>query len=121
MSGFKKDQWSDGKQLFWTGAKPRARLLLEFEIAQEGRYQIGAVLTTARDYGTVNLQLDSMALGSSIDLYDYPDVRTTGLLKFGNRVLKAGQHRLLIELTGANDSAVKAYMVGIDCLVLQPK
>ena len=30
MSNFHGDQWSGGKQLFWSGAEPRARLHLEF-------------------------------------------------------------------------------------------
>ncbi len=121
MSGFKKGRWSDGKQLFWTGTKPRARLMLEVEIDEDGEYEVGAVLTTARDYAIINMQLDGAALGSSIDLYEYPDVGTTGLLQFGTRSLKAGKHRLLIEMLGANDSAIKSYMVGIDCLVLNKK
>ena len=121
MGGFKKGQWSGDKQLFWTAAKPRARLLLEVEVEQGGEYDVGAVLTTARDYAIVNLLLDDASLGSSIDLYDYPDVRTTGLLQFGTRSLQAGKHKLLIEMVGANDSAIKSYMVGLDCLVLRKK
>lgn len=119
MSRFKQGRWSGNKQLFWRGATPRARLTLEFEIAEDGQYEVGAVLTTARDYSIVNMRLDGAALGTSIDLYDYPDVRTTGLLEFGTRDLKAGKHRLLLETTGANPSAVKSYMVGLDCLVLK--
>jgi hypothetical protein len=121
MRGFKQGQWSGGQQLFWMGTRPRARLTLEFETEQDGDYEVGAVLTTARDYAMVNLQLDGAALGSSIDLYDYPEVSTTGLLKFGTRPLKAGKHQILIEMVGANDSAIKSYMVGIDCLTLRRK
>ncbi len=98
MTGFKSGSWSGGKQLFWTGAVPRARMTLELDVAESGEYEVGAVLTTARDYAIVNLQLDGVALGNSIDLYDYPDVGTTGLLKFGSRSLKAGKHQLLIEM-----------------------
>ncbi|MGI9471067.1 MAG: FG-GAP repeat domain-containing protein, partial [Rubripirellula sp.] len=119
MSAFKSGRWSGDQQLFWLRANPRSRLTLEFEVSQEGRYEIGAVLTTARDYATINLQLDGIALGSSIDLYDYPDVKTTGLLKLGPRSLSAGKHRLMIETTGANDSAIQSFMVGLDCLVLR--
>lgn len=121
MSGFKSGEWSDGKQLFWTGAVPRARMTLEFEVVESGEYEVGAVLTTARDYSIVGLKLDGESLGAAIDLYDYPNVGTTGLLKFGTRTLKAGTHKLLIETVGANDSAVKSYMVGIDCLWLSPR
>ena len=121
MSGFKNGSWSDGKQLFWSGAKPGARLTLEFEVPEGSEYDVGAVLTTARDYAIVNLQLDGKTLGSSIDLYDYPNVGTTGVLNFGTRSLSAGKHQLMIELIGANDSAIKAYMVGFDCLILEKK
>ena len=120
MTSFKQGRWSGGKQLFWRGGEPRSRLTLEFEVAEEGEYQIGAVLTVARDYAVINLQLDGAALGSSLDLYDYPDVTTTGLLEFGTRHLEAGKHRLRLETIGANDSAIKAFMVGLDCLVLRP-
>ena len=75
-------------------------MTLELDVAESGEYEVGAVLTTARDYAIVNLQLDGVALGNSIDLYDYPDVGTTGLLKFGSRSLKAGKHQLLIEMVG---------------------
>ena len=93
-------------------------MTLEFEVAESGDYEVGAVLTTARDYSIVGLKLDGESLGTAIDLYDYPNVGTTGLLKFGTRSLKAGTHKLLIETVGANDSAIKSYMVGIDCLWL---
>ncbi len=119
MSGFSADRWSGNAQLFWRQATPRARLNLEFEVEETGEYELGAVLTTARDYAMVNLQLDGVALGSTLDLYDYPDVRTTGLISFGVRRIEQGTHRLRLETIGANDSAVPAHMVGLDCLVLK--
>ena len=119
MGVFKQGRWSGDRQLFWRDAKPGSRLTLEFEVIEEGLYEVGAVLTTARDYAIVKLQLDSDALGGAIDLYDYPAVRTSGTLIFGTRPLKAGKHHLLLETTGANPSAVKAFMVGIDCLLLR--
>ncbi len=121
MSGFSKDRWSGNKQLFWTGAKPRARLKLEFELDEGGQFDVVTALTTARDYGIINLLLDNTALGSPVDLYDYPDVRTTGRLQLGTRKLTSGKHELTLELIGANDSAKKAYMVGLDYLLLIPK
>ncbi len=121
MDGFKKDRWSGGKQLFWTGATPPASLALEFDVPQDGDYQVGAVLTTARDYAIINLKLDGKAVGNSIDLYDHPDVRTTGVLTLDTVPLKAGKHRLMLESVGANDSAIKSYMVGLDCLLLEKK
>jgi hypothetical protein len=121
MSNFKGAKWSGGKQLFWREAKPRARLKLTFDVQNEGDYEISAVLTTAGDYAIVNLLLDRTALGNPIDLYEYPGVGTTGVLPLGTRTLKAGQHELTLETIGANDSAKKSYMVGLDYLRLEPK
>ncbi len=121
MTGFKADRWSGGKQLFWSGAKPKARLELEIDVAEAGVYDIAAALTIARDYAIVNLLLDGESLGQPIDLYEYPGVRTTGELDLGKRKLTAGKHRLTLEIIGVNDSAVKAYMVGLDYIRLKAR
>ena len=121
MTGFEKGRWSGGQQLFWTGAKPRARLELEIDVARAGTFDVTAVLTVARDYAIVNLLLDNEALGQPIDLFEYPDVKTTGVLDLGSRELTAGKHRLTVEIIGANDSAIKSYMVGLDYLRLVPR
>lgn len=119
MSSFTAGRWSGNAQLFWRQASPPAGLTLEFDVNETGDYEIGAVLTTARDYAMVDLQLDGTPLGTTLDLYNYPDVRTTGLIKFGPRTLKQGTHRLMLQTVGSNPSAVPAHMVGLDCLVLQ--
>jgi hypothetical protein len=120
MSSFHADRWSGGKQLFWSGAEPRARLHLEFELDKAGNYQIGASFTTARDYCIINVLLDNRALTEPIDLFGYPDVETTGLLEFGRQSLEAGKHRLTLETIGINPAATKYYMVGMDFLSLKP-
>ena len=120
MGGFTGDRWSGGAQLFWSGAAPRARLELKLEVAVAGSYDVGAVFTVAKDYGVVNVLLDDAALGSRLDLFDYPDVRTTGLLDLGTRTLSAGTHVLTIELIGANEAAVQSHMVGLDYVLLNP-
>lgn len=121
MTAFKQDRWSGGEQLFWTDAVPRARLDLEFDVPEAGLFKVAAVLTTARDYSIVNLLLDDQALCQPLDLFNAPDVRTTGLLEFGTRELSAGKHRLTLETIGANPAAVKRYMVGLDYLLLERK
>ena len=90
-------------------------------MAQAGDYELAAVLTTAPDYAMVNLQLDGVALGSTLDLYDYPGVGTTGLIPMGNRHVAKGTHQLRVETIGANQSAIPSHMVGLDCLVLNRK
>jgi hypothetical protein len=120
MNGFTADHWSGGEQLFWTGAAPQARLNLDFEVAEAGTYAIETCFTIAQDYGIVNVLLDGEALCEPLDLFNNPDVRTTGVLQHGTRELAAGSHLLRIELIGANDAAVKAYYVGFDYLRLVP-
>ena len=121
MKGFAAGRWSDNKQLFWTGAKPGDRLELELPIDKGGKFEMRAALTMARDYGIVQFHLDDKPLGEPLDLYNFPDVITTGELTLGERELSAGKHRLSIEITGSNPSAVKAYMVGLDYVRVVPQ
>ncbi|HUG17856.1 MAG TPA: hypothetical protein VMM56_02695, partial [Planctomycetaceae bacterium] len=120
MGGFKADRWSGDAQLFWTGAKPRARLDLEVPVEVDGSYTVSAAFTVAKDYAIVNLLLDDEALTNPIDLYNYPDVKTTGRLDFGARKLSAGKHTLTVEIISANPAATKSYMVGLDYVLLTP-
>jgi hypothetical protein len=121
MASFKAAQWSGGEQLFWRGAKPGDRLELELTAPADGTFDIAGVLTKARDYAIVRLQLDDEPLGDAIDLYAAPDVTTTGEVVWATRKLAAGPHRLAIHIEGANDAAVKSYMVGLDYVRLIAK
>lgn len=114
MGGFPKDRWSGVDHLWWTGGKPGDKLDLELPIERAGRYEIELVLTQARDYGVVQLSLDDEKLGEPLDLYNSPDVITTGVLSFDGRELSAGDHKLSVEIIGTNPKAVKAYMFGLD-------
>jgi hypothetical protein len=74
----------------------------------------------ARDYAVIQPLLDGDRLGPPLDLYNFPDVITTGVLTLGKRRLEAGKHRLTLEITGANPSALPAYLVGVDYVRLAP-
>ncbi|QEG24378.1 PVC-type heme-binding CxxCH protein [Mariniblastus fucicola] len=113
MAGFGPD-WSHRSHLWWIGAKPSDRLglsLPEFT----GTVDIDVVLTCARDYGIVQLSLDDQPLGPPIDLFD-PNVITTGVLSFDNVTVKGKNHKLNVQILGANPKAAKAYMFAIDFL-----
>lgn len=118
MGGFKADRWSDNNHLWWTGGKKGDRLVLEFPVAKDGSCEVFAVMTKARDYGIVQLSLDGTKTGGPIDLFNAPDVITTGVVSLGQHDLKAGPHRLTVEIIGANPKAVPAHMFGLDYLYL---
>ncbi|MGE0757120.1 MAG: PVC-type heme-binding CxxCH protein [Pirellulaceae bacterium] len=119
MGRFSKDSWSGAEQLWWTGARPGARLELAIPVPKAGKFVPELVLTKARDYGVVQLYLDDEKLGGPIDLYNTPDVTTTGLLEFEGVDLAAGEHKLAIEIVGANPGAIKSYMFGLDYVRLR--
>jgi hypothetical protein len=121
MKGFSKDRWSGAKQLFWGGAKPGARLELGFDVAKKGNYAVAIACTMARDFGTVRIQLDEAPLGAPLDLYNFPDVISTGAQALGTRVLEPGRHRLSVELLEPNPAAAGGDKVGIDYLLLTPQ
>ena len=120
MGVFKKDKWSGDAQLFWSGGKKGETLTLALEVGATGKYDVSAVLTMASDYAAVQFAIDDKVLGEPLDLYNSPDVITSGVLKLGRVELKEGTHHLTIKITGANPSAVQKFMVGLDYLLLEP-
>jgi hypothetical protein len=88
-------------------------------VKQAGKYRLGMQLTKAPDYGIVQLSLDGQKLGAPIDLY-HESVVPTGLLAMGEHDLTAGEHKLTVEIMGANDKAIKNYMFGLDYVKLDP-
>jgi hypothetical protein len=112
MQAFREDRWSGNSQLFWTGARPGDTMTIELPEA-EGKVSLELVLTCARDYAIVQLSLDNELLGPPIDCFQ-ADVLTTGVLSFPFENLKAGTHKLTIQIAGANPKAVPAHMVGLD-------
>jgi hypothetical protein len=119
MAGF-GDKWSNDAHLWWIEAKPGDKLDLAVPVATAGRYKLTLHMTKARDYGIVQLWLDGAKLGEPIDLYN-PDVVPTGPVKFGVHELSAGEHKLTVEIVGANEKAEKAYMFGLDYVKLEPE
>jgi putative heme-binding domain-containing protein len=113
MGAFNADRWSGNDHLWWTGAEPGARLELELPVEADGTYNVEVVMTMARDYGIVQLSIDGNKLGGPIDLFNSPEVQTTGVITFENITLAAGPRHLEIEITGANPNAT-SHMFGLD-------
>ncbi len=109
---------SGDQHMHWTGGAPGATLELTLPVPEAGRYRIELGLTSAPDYATVRIKLDEKVIKEK-DLY-HKNVRSTGPLKCGEHHLSAGDHGLLFEITGANEKAVKNYMVGFDWVRLIP-
>jgi hypothetical protein len=110
--------WQDNDQLWWTDAKPGDKLQIVLHVPEAGDYDVSGVFTKARDYGIVQLSLDGQKLGEPLDLYN-PTVVPTAPLPLGRHHLDAGDQVLTVEITGANEQAVKSYMFGLDRIVLE--
>jgi hypothetical protein len=120
MQGFHNDRWSGGQQLFWTGGQPGDRLELPFEVKKTGDYALEGVFTMAGDYAMIEVDLDGKKVAGPIDLYNFPDVVTTGVLKLAEASFTEGKHVLGVTIVGSNPSAAPAGMVGVDYFRLVP-
>jgi hypothetical protein len=118
LTGF-DGAWSNDAHLWWIGAKPGDKLELALPVKTNGKYRLSAQMTKAPDYGIVQLYLDGEKLGQPIDLYR-KTVRPSEVLALGEHELTAGEHKLTAEIVGANDKAIKGYMVGLDYVKLDP-
>jgi hypothetical protein len=117
MDGFGPN-WSGDAHLWWIDAKPGDKLDLSVPVQKTGAYRVKMQLTKAIDYGIVQLYLDGKKLGEPIDLYN-DGVVATGVLNMGVHELDKGEHKLTVQITGANEKAVKSYMFGLDYLLLE--
>ena len=111
-------QWSGYAQLWWTGASPGAKLDLALRARQAATYAIKVRLTKAPDYGIVQFYLDGIKVGNPIDLYAEKVLPTEEIL-LGTMPLSSGEHKLTVEIVGANEKAAKGYMFGLDYVKLE--
>ena len=110
--------WEKNDQLWWTGAKPGSKLTLKLSAEAAGKYDLVAKLTKAPDYAIVQFYLDGEKIGKPVDLYS-SEVEPTGPMTLGSLDLSKGKHDLTVEISGANEKALKRYMVGIDTIELK--
>jgi hypothetical protein len=110
--------WSQNRQLWWTGAQVGDTLILGFQVPAAGTYRVLGRLTKAADYGIVQLSIDQQVVVEQLDLYN-TSPQPTAEVDLGEHVLGSGEHTLEVKIVGANDSAEKAYMFGIDYLRLE--
>ncbi|MBU0617767.1 MAG: DUF2961 domain-containing protein, partial [Planctomycetes bacterium] len=110
---------SNEKHRWWKHGQPGDKLVLGFEVEQDGTYRVIARFLTAGDYGIHQLSINDEPAGEPIDLYNQ-GVKASEERELGMFNLLAGQNKLTVEIVGANDKAVKSYMFGLDYLRLEP-
>lgn len=116
MSGF-SGQWSNDAHLWWIDAKPGDKLELALPVGKAGSYALTMQFTKAPDYGIVQLYLDGQKLGGALDFY-HGSVIPTGPMPMGSHELASGDHKLTVEIVGANEKALKQYMFALDYVKL---
>lgn len=110
--------WSGGAQLWFTPTSADQTVTLTFELATAGTYTLTGAQTLAADYGINELILDGERLGEPFDAFNSPEVRISDPIAYGNRQLAAGQHTLVLHVTGKNPDST-SYMAGLDYLQLE--
>ena len=120
LEGFGAGKWKNNEQLWWTSAKPNDKLVLALPVEKAGKYQIRVRMTKARDYGVVQFYLDGLKAGPVVDLYNDGVIPTEPPVSLGEYSLTAGEHRLAVVIVGANPKAERAYMFGLNEIILDP-
>ncbi len=113
------DSASGGKHLWWhEGMKPGDTLTVAFTPPRAGRYRVMARFLSARDYGIHQLAINGQKTGDPVDFYN-PSVKPTKETNLGIFDLKAGDNEFSATAIGANEKAIKSYMLGLDYLMLK--
>ena len=113
------DGISSGRHLWWhAGMKPGDTLTLSFPAPKAGRYHVIGRFLRAQDYGIHQFAINGQKAGQPIDFYS-AGVSPTKELDLGVFDLKANGNEFSATVVGANDKAVKSYMLGLDYLLLK--
>lgn len=111
---------SNEKHLWWhAGMKPGDTLLLSFPAPAPGKYHVIARFLRAKDYGIHQISINGVKAGEPIDFYN-PEVRPSNEIDLGVYELKKEDNQFSVTVIGANEKAIKAYMFGLDYILLKP-
>ena len=118
MGPFERDTvaWSGAAQLWWTEARPGARLTLALPAPAAGTYELLGWFTRAADYGDVRVLVNGTPSGAVMRGYA-PGVERVGPVSFGRVRLRAGSNPVTLELVGKDPRAQgysDGYLVGLD-------
>jgi hypothetical protein len=111
---------SGGRHLWWCGGqKPGDELLLEFNAPKTGRYEVFGRFLKAVDYGIMQLAVNGKKAGKPIDFF-HDGVVHTAEIPLGTFELRKGPNEFSAVVVGANPKAQKAYMFGLDYILIKP-
>jgi hypothetical protein len=111
---------SGGRQLWWhAGIKPGDTLIVSFPVPKAGQYRVLGRFLRAKDYGIHQLAINGRKTGEPVDFYN-ADVKPTRETDLGVFELKEGDNEFSATVVGANEKAIKSYMLGLDYLLLKP-
>ncbi|WP_222436083.1 PVC-type heme-binding CxxCH protein [Rubripirellula reticaptiva] len=114
MGNFKAGKWSGNAHLWWTGGKTGDRLSLTVPVNKAGRYEVFVAMTQARDYGIVRFAVNDSQVAERFDLFNGPNVVSTGPVSLGTFELASGDNALHVSIEGTNPHAAPAFMFGLD-------
>lgn len=118
MAPWGAERWSNESQLFCPG-ELGAYVVLEFDVADDGNYELEVYFTKAPDYGIVEVLVDDRQVGERFDGYS-PNVEPSGRVSMGTVKLSKGKHTITFRVVGKNEKSTN-YFMGIDCIRLMSK
>jgi len=107
--------WSRNAQLWWRDGKVNDTLTVDFDMDKAGEYDITLGITKAIDYGIFRIEVNGQTKAESADFFN-PSVIARDI-KLGRCKLVKGKNKLKVTILGANPSAVKKHMFGLDFIL----
>jgi hypothetical protein len=110
---------SNESHLWWQGAAPGDKLVLEFPAPGAGRYRVLGRFVKSWDYGIIQLSVNGETAAEPIDFFN-KSIAVTEEVPLGEFDLTDGPNRFTAEIVGTNENVTrKNYMFGLDYLRLE--
>lgn len=117
MSGFGMD-WSDHRQLLWSGASVGSVLDLTIDVPVSATYAVELYATRGPDYGQAKIQVQGQDAVVALDGCA-PKVMSPSPMQLGKFSLAQGPNTLSLMMVGKNPQCT-GFLVGIDRVRLYP-
>ena len=113
------DGCSNEQHLWWRGAQPGDKLVLEFPAPESGTFRVYGRFVKSYDYAIAQLSINGQKAGEPLDLY-CNRIALTDEIPLGEFKLRAAANQLTAEIVGINELSRKEYMFGLDYIRLEP-